>query len=315
MASYSLFPFADGPVTFDERDLGSVQPGLAAVKGFQLSEEELKDIFDIDKARFGDLPKRLVIPELHGEHYTENWYRVKGWLYQVEPVEWVPVVISEGTIPKSAFTTEYTRKEVEKSEKSFNASTSASLTIEGGGSYYGITADVKSENTVSFEVKKSRYLEEQWETKGTTGEVPIHKLFVYPLLRCRIVKRQDIEYTVNNSSTELKWTRDRDQGHCVGSGRLSRVRKLQFNPVPMTGWAVNGKTHILPVPKVENGVFSVTTLMSRTEWTDWYVYDAPNADWEDVHKGTMDFSAPNSGTAFGPMYTVVPLQQRPVTAV
>jgi len=310
MAAYSVFPFTDDPITFDENDLGFVTPGLAAVKGFQLSEEELGDIFGIEQARFGTLPKRLVVPVLTGEHTSDDWYRVKGWLYQVEPVEWVPVVESEHTMPRSEFTTEYVKTEFEKSETTFNASASASLTIEGGGSYYGITASVKSENTVSFEVKKSRSTEEQWKTTGTTGSVPFHKLFVYPLLRCRIVKRQLIDYTVNSSSKELKWDDETEiftDYYWVGNGRLSELRKLQFNPVPMKGWGVNGKTLILPVPKVENGVFSVTTVMSRTDWVDWYVYDR---EWEDVHDHTMDFSAPTNDTAFRPMSTVIRLKRR-----
>jgi hypothetical protein len=212
------------------------------------------------------------------------------------------------------FETEYEKTEIKKSEVVFNASTSLNVTIEGGGSYSGVTASMKSTTDVSFGVQKSTFVQEQWVTKGKSGQVPIYKLFVFPLLRVRLIKRQHISFTINNSSEELKWSGDSYRDgywgeRWVGAGRLSRVTGLQYNPVPMSGWACPEKAYILPVPKVDDkGEFSATTVMSRQGWKDWYVYDG--AKWEGIPAGestVMDLSARYNDCAFQPMYTVVPL--------
>ena len=107
-------------------------------------------------------------------------------------------------MPASQFKSTYQRDEVVKTEKEFNAGTAAEITFEGGGSYYDVTANAKSTSDISFKYSKSTTTTETLETKGVSGEVPIVQLFVYPTLHCKVLKKQRIDYTINDSSEELK---------------------------------------------------------------------------------------------------------------
>ncbi|RYP15730.1 hypothetical protein DL765_005532 [Monosporascus sp. GIB2] len=104
------------------------------------------------------LPRRLVMP----------------------PQAWVPKVAHGETMPAAHVKTTYTKEQETITETKFNASTSAEVTIEARGSYYGITASVKSSNELSFKYSSSTMRKESLEIKGTSGNVPIHQLSIYP---------------------------------------------------------------------------------------------------------------------------------------
>lgn len=239
----------------------------------------------------------------------EHWYSVKGYLYVLEPLEWVPVIARGKTLPASNFTTTYSNEEETITETKFNAGTSAELKIEAGGTYFGVTADVKSNSDISFRYSSTTTTKEKLETTGTSGTTPIHQLFVYPVLRCRVVKRQRVDYTINDSSEELKWTPDSyNDGYWnerwVADGRTHELNKLVRHPVPMDGNGLGHKGYILPIPTVdEDGELDVTTIMSRQGWVDWYHYDIPWETEEDFGDEKMDLAAPDNDVAFRPMST------------
>ncbi|PGH26584.1 hypothetical protein AJ80_01713 [Polytolypa hystricis UAMH7299] len=300
-----------GPLTFDDSKVGTIKIPMVASSGYDLSPTELKKIFGIDAARFGSLPKRIVVPVLEGSWYTEQWYSVTGWLYILEPSAWVPQVSHGRTEAVSKFKKEYTKEVKSVSETKFNASTSASLEIEAGGSYMGITASLKSSNEIKFEVSKSTTVDETLKTSGKVGDVPVHELFVYPNLRCKVVKKQRIDYTINNSSEELKWTPDSyREGYWgerwVGDSNLGSLKKLAWHPVPMSGNGLAGKAYILPTPQnAANGDVEITTVMSRQGWKDWYHYDVP---WQTATDQTITLAVPNNTIAFQPTGTWAVLQ-------
>ncbi|KAJ2919593.1 hypothetical protein MD484_g804, partial [Candolleomyces efflorescens] len=295
-----------GPVQFDSSRVRTVKPGLGESQGYHLSPRELSTIFGIEGRRFGNLPSRMVIPVLEGRWYTENWYMTNGYLYLVEPQAWVPQIYHGETIPVSKFTTSHTTETKTVSERTFNAGTSASLDIEAGGSYYGVTASVKSSSSIEFKVSTSSTVTHASTTTGTTGDVPVHELMVYPILQCKVIKKQRIEYTINDHSDELKWGwHSYDDGFWderrVADTNLSEVKKLAYHPVPMSGNGLPGKAYLLPVPQVTGtGDVEVTTLLSRKGWKDWYHYDVA---WEDCNDLTIQVAVPNNSIAFRPMAT------------
>ncbi|KKF95612.1 hypothetical protein CFO_g2047 [Ceratocystis platani] len=300
-----------GPLTFDESKVSKAKIPMLEPSGYDLSRDELQSIFGIDPSRFGALPKRIVVPTLEGRWYVEHWYSVTGWIYVLEPVAWVPQVYHGRTEPVSKFKKKYTKEVTNVKESNFNASTSASLTIEAGGSYMGITASIKSTNEIKFEVSQSNSVEEKMNESGEVGDVPVHKIFVYPNLRCKVVKKQRINYTINDESNELKW--DSHNGETwndrwVGDSNLGPLKKLAWNPVPMTGSGLAGKCYILPVPQnAPGGGVEVETVMSRQGWTDWYHYNLP---WETPEDETITLAVPNNSIAFQPMATWAVLPKR-----
>jgi hypothetical protein len=295
-----------GPLTFDDSKVGTIKVPMIASNGYDLSPTELKKIFGIDAARFGSLPKRIVVPVLEGSWYTEQWYSVTGWLYILEPSAWVPQVSHGRTEAVSKFKKEFTKEVKSLSETKFNASASASLEIEAGGSYMGITASLKSSNEIKFEVSKSTTVDETLKEFGEVGDVPVHELFVYPNLRCKVVKKQRIDYTINDSSKELKWTPDSyREGYWderwVGDSNLGSLKKLAWNPVPMSGNGLASKAYILATPQnAANGDVEITTVMSRQGWKDWYHYDIP---WQTTTDQTITLAVPNNTIAFQPTGT------------
>ncbi|KAJ6012596.1 hypothetical protein N7522_002951 [Penicillium canescens] len=293
------------PFELDQAKIGQVKPRLGEVEGYDLNKSELKDVFGIQQDHFGKLPKTIIIPVLQGRFFTEAWYHVTGYLYEVEPEEWVPVVSHKSTMPASNFKTTYVRKEEKISETEFNAGTSAEISIEAGGSYLGVTASVKSNSEIAFKYKQSSTTTETLETKGMSGNEPIHQLCVYPILKGKAIRRQRIDYTINNDSNELKWTEaSHGEGYWeareVSDARLNEFRKSQFHPVPMVGNGLPSKGYILPLPWFEGNTLNFTTLMSRQSWENWYVYD--KFPWESCNK-PISIAAPNNGVAFGPMAT------------
>ena len=293
------------PFHFDPSKLGTVKPTLAESEGYALTIEDLRSIFGIQPEYFAKLPKRMVIPVLEGRWYTENWYSTTGDLYVVEPEAWVAKVSHGETMPASTFKTTYVKTEETLTETKFNAGTSAEVKFEAGGTYFGVSANVKSSSNLSFTYSKSSTTKENLETKGTSGDEPVHQLFVYPTLRCKVIKRQRIDYTINDSSRELKWTGESyNPGYWdkrwVSDKRLGEVRKLGYHPVPMEGNGLGHKAMILPVPQLTaDNDLEITTIMSREGWIDWYVYDLP---WDTAEK-TITLAAPHNDGAFRPMST------------
>jgi hypothetical protein len=230
-----------------------------------------------------------------------------GYLYLVEPAVWIPQILHGETIPVSKFVTEHTTEIKSVSETTFNAATSASLDIAGGGSYLGVTANVKSSSTIEFKASTSSSVNEASKIIGTTGDVPVHELMLYPILRCKVIKKQRIEYMVTESGYQLMWGHNDTafwEERRVVDGRVDGVRKLAYHPVPMNGEnGLASVTYLLPVPQVtSDGDLEVTTLLSRSHWADWYHYDIA---WEDCSGSneTIDVASPNNSVAFRPMAT------------
>lgn len=297
------------PFTFNPSKLGHVEPGLGDPEGQKLNKEDLKAIFGIDGDYFGKLPKRIITPVLRGQWKTENWYSVKGYLYVLEPQIWVPVMSHGKTLPASSFKTTFTSEEETISSSSFNAGTQAELTVEAGGTYFGVTANVKSSSDISFKYQTSTTVKEKLSTEGASGAIPIHQLFVYPVLRCKVIKRQRIDYTINDSSAELKWgSHSYDAGfwdeRWVDATRTQELSQLIHHPVPMEGNGLGHKAYMLPIPTLDDdGELDVTTIFSRQAWIDWYHYDV---DWEtedQFGEETIDLAAPQNDVAFRPMST------------
>jgi hypothetical protein len=83
------------------------------------------------------------------------------------------------------------------------------------------------------------------------------------------------------------------------------VKKLPYNPVPMTGNTdCANLAYLLPVPQItSNGEVEVTTLLSYKGWKDWFLDD--EFAWED-HTGsgdTIQVTVSNNSVAFRPMAT------------
>lgn len=301
-------------VEFHPSKLGTIKPVLANPEGNFLTRDELEKIFGIDEHRFAELPKRMVIPSLSGGWFKEQWYSTTGWLYVVEPVEWVPQVSFGTTMPVSEFKTEYKKTNSSKSSSEFNANTEAEVSFKAGGSFYGVTANVKSTSKVGFEYSSRTESDESMETRGTSGNVAIHEVFVYPKLRCKIIKKQRIDYIINDSSSELRWTPDScNSGYWderwVADKRLNQMKRLIIHPVPMEGNGLGNKAHMFPISQITSrgNDIDVTTLMSRSGWSGWYHYDVP---WEEGDGEAIDFASPNNSVAFPPMVTWTALVSR-----
>ncbi|KAM0737991.1 hypothetical protein ACQRIT_007467 [Beauveria bassiana] len=295
-----------GPFSFDDSKVETVKINMLGSSGYDLSPEELKKIFGINPTRFGSLPKQIVIPVLEGSWYTQQWYSVTGWLYVLEPVAWVPQVAHGRTEAVSKFAKQYTNEEKSFSETKFNAAAEASISIEAGGSYMGVTATVKSSSEIKFQVSKSTTVDETIKTSGNLGDVPVHELFVYPNLRCKVIRKQRVDYTINDSSEELKWTPDsyRDgywDERRVKNSNVGELRKLAWAPVPMYGNGLASKASILALPQnTADGGVDIITLISRQGWGDWYHYDIP---WQTVTDQHITLAVPNNTIAFQPTGT------------
>lgn len=119
----------------------------------------------------------------------------------------------------------------------------------------------------------------------------------------QIIKKQRIDYTVNNVD-QLTWTGKTGAswaGLKIDRSRVLDIEQYQIHPVPMTGDGLADRAFILPVLKDVNGELQVTTLVSRSGWKHWYVYDG--ADWEDDNdRSPLPLAAPENDVAFKPMH-------------
>ncbi|KAJ2919646.1 hypothetical protein MD484_g817, partial [Candolleomyces efflorescens] len=306
---------SDEKIVFDATRVKTVRPTLGKVKGYNLEEDELKAIFGIDAKRFGELPSRMVVPVLEGQQ-IHNGTSITGNLYLVEPVAWIPHVWYSKTIPAGVFKTQHNTTVKTVAEATFTCGTSASLNIQGTANYNNISATAKFSCEMSLSIMKSCSTTETSTTTGTTGDVPIHELMIYPVLQCKVIKLQKLNYSSVISSSgsltpEITWGRhsgddiDNDfwERRRVASTRLGEgILKLSYHPIPMTGH-VDSSMYLLPVPQMTStGEVEVTTLLSRSNWKDWFHYDAP---WENpTHSDQIiNIAVPNNGVAFRPMAT------------
>lgn len=300
MASSSFDRTGKEPLAFNEHQVPRVRPALANAEGFELLTPELSLIFGIIPRTFETLPKRLVIPVLNGQHHKEHWYNVSGYLYIVEPVAWVPRVKHGDVVPVSVLRSTSLKQDTPVKESQLSVGTFAQLKIAPGALYSGIQLDAHSDNDIPSVVGKD---EVETVTGGTS---PIHQLSVFPVLRCKAIKKQRIEYSVNDRSAELKWGENSYASGFwdnirVDSARVNPVRPLQMNPVPMYGKGLGEKTFLLPMPHVtDDGELEITTLFSRQGWVNWFVYD--EQPWEPADD-TLDFAVPANDVAFKPVTT------------
>ncbi|KAJ2919592.1 hypothetical protein MD484_g805, partial [Candolleomyces efflorescens] len=299
-----------GPINFDSSTVMTVQPGLASPQGYLLDQDELQTIFGIDSSQFGALPSRIVVPVLEAQPYTEGWSVINGFLYLVVPEAWVPHICHGETIPASKFTAEHCTMETKSvSEGIFNAGTSAALDIGFGGSLVDLSVKVKSSGNINLKVTTSPSVIQATTATGATGDVSIHELMAYPILKCKVIKKQRVEFIVNEEGGLLQWGSQWglkspnsafwNERRVEGPRLSEEVKKLIYHPVPLSDKGVAEKTWLLPVPQLtSDGDIEVTTLLSYRGWPNWFHYDAP---WENCSDLSIQLAAPNNSVGFRPM--------------
>ncbi|KAK4457874.1 hypothetical protein QBC42DRAFT_309057 [Cladorrhinum samala] len=126
------------------------------------------------------------------------------------------------------------------------------------------------------------------ETRGIQDDEPIHRLFVYPTRRRKVVKNlQYIDYTTQDISEEIKWTPDSyNEGYWgarwVDDKRLDEIKDLGFHLVPMKRNRLRHKAYPARVGLIG------------------YVYDIP---WQTPTDQRITVAAPFNDVAFQPMST------------
>ena len=75
-------------ILFADEKIKSLKLPLAAADGFDLSTQQLRDVFGIRHEAIGRVPARLMIPNLEASWIDDYLYRVSGKFYIVEPIEW-----------------------------------------------------------------------------------------------------------------------------------------------------------------------------------------------------------------------------------
>lgn len=151
--------------------------------------------------------------------------------------------------------------------------------------------------------------EDKLRRTGVAGDHLVQELVLYPILRCRAIRKQRIDYTVNESGKEpaelsrkLEWAtslpRSEYQGRsCVRSSDVALMKQMQLHPVPVSGRDCEDRVRLLPAPHIDsNGDLAVTTLLSHADWSDWYVYEAEFQDCAE----TIDLAASQNDVAFRP---------------
>ncbi|ROW10145.1 hypothetical protein VMCG_01833 [Cytospora schulzeri] len=289
-------------IDFDESLLLKTHPRLGAAEDFNLSSEQVMKIFDINDSNFTPIPTRLVVPILKGRRNEHHSIRTHGWLYILEPQKWVPVVRHGNSVTASEFKTPSSKARRDILETKFNSDCKATVSFQGGGSYYGISAGVKQNSDITFEYSSTSMTEEDLRMTGVAGDQLVQELVLYPILRCKAIRKQRIDYTVNELTQELEWGTNSPRSEsweriCVRSPRLARFEKMQLHPVPVNGGEREDNARLLPVPRIDsNGDFQVTTLLSHADWPDWYIYDAEFQDCAE----TIDLAASENDVAFCP---------------
>ena len=156
---------------------------------------------------------------------------------------------------------------------------------------------------IDFDSSSASTTEEDIKKKGYSGDCFVEQYVIYPILRCKAIKRQRISYTVNDSNKELKWSeKSSEPGYWerirVRSSRLDRVKQMQFNPAPVRGGNNEEMSCLLPVHQTNSngGDLEITTLIRHKDWTDWYIYES---EFQDCSK-KIDLAASQNNVAFRP---------------
>jgi hypothetical protein len=129
----------------------------------------------------------------------------------------------------------------------------------------------------------------EWTSPGSMS-------FTFILSRdARPLKGNGLITQSTTQSEELKWDeKSYKAGYWrriwVRSSRLGRVKQLQLHPVPVDGDRLGYKTHTYCrcCKNQFKWRLEITSLPSRTGWTDWYIY---KKDFQD-RSMTIDLAAP-----------------------
>ncbi|KAL8340450.1 hypothetical protein RB601_006511 [Gaeumannomyces tritici] len=289
---------------FDESFLPKVRPPLGPAADFGLSSGQVIKIFGFNPDNFTSIPSRLVIPVLKGRRESDGSRRTRGWVYIVEPQEWVPVVRHGDSVTVSEFASPRSKMRSPCiAESKFNSGCKASIYFQHGGSFYSTRSDVRQTAKLAFEYSDTSATEAQLRRNGVADDTLVQELLLYPILRCKGIKRQRIDYIVNMTRKSLEWAAkpsytDGLERVRVKASRLARrIANLQLHPVPVYGSEGEDEARLLPVPEIgQDGDMQVMTLLSRADWPDWYIYEAPFEEWTK----TIDLAAPQNDVAVRP---------------
>ena len=265
---------------------------------------EVEKYFGIDQNKFAPIPSRLVVPILDGHGHADHTYHTYGWLYILEPQEWIPLVTREEMVRVSAYQNMSSKVALPISEAQMysGADCKASISLQAVASDCRVTIRAIGARDIHYEPSSASTTEEDIKKKGYAGDFFVEQFVICPILRCKAIKRQRISYTVNDSSKELKWSeKSSEPGYWerirVRSSRLERVKQMQINPVPVRGGNNEEMSCLLPIHQTNsNGDLEITTLISHKDWTDWYIYESK---FQDCSK-TIDLAASQNNVAFRP---------------
>ncbi|KAK7420235.1 hypothetical protein QQX98_002890 [Neonectria punicea] len=295
------------PIDFSDFKLGKLKPVLAKAEGFALSSKELRDVFGIRPNAFGTLPRRMVIPDFKASPKADG-YQVVGYLYIVEPVAWVPRVRHGVTIPLSVFKKPSVKEDKPVQESAMNKpGVAAQLITNTSGALIGTKVEPLTNNAIHSTATKDGL-----EVRDNLPPFPIHQLTVFPMLRVRALKQQRIDLHLN-AAKKLTWAKTETAGYwdktVVSAKRISpAVGSFQLHPLPLQGPEDLSKLlFIQPVPRLlDNNELEVTTLISRSGWPEWYLWEETH--WVDAAPDRfLMVAAPQNQTAFQAMTTWAPL--------
>jgi hypothetical protein len=296
---------AKPPIDFDKFLLPRIRPRLGPAADFGLSSDQVIEIFGINPDNFTPIPSRLVVPVLKGRRESGGSFRTRGWLYILEPQEWLPIVRHGDSVTVSEFATPQSKmRSLGVAESKFNSGCKASISFENDGSFYGTRPGVRQTINAAFEYSDTSVTKAQLRRDGVAHDTLVQELLLYPTLRCRGIKRQRIDYTVNVASKSLEWATKPSNADGMERVRVRASRlagrigsKLSLHPVPVHGSESEDEARLLAVPKMApDGEMQIMTLLSRIDWPDWYIYEAELQEWTK----TIDLAAAQNDVAVRP---------------
>ncbi|KAK3984315.1 hypothetical protein QBC44DRAFT_388583 [Cladorrhinum sp. PSN332] len=300
--------------------IAKARPALGGADYFNLSSQEVQEIFGIHPTKFTPIPRQLIVPVLGADPVpsSESRHHISGWLYIVEPQQWFPLLRHGNSVIASKFKSPNSKQRKPIAEAKFNYGCKAAISFQPDGSYYGTRIGLKSSADLAFEYSSSSLTEEQIQTKGLPGGTLLQELVLYPILRCKATRRQPINFTVDGESKQLEWgSKPSDpsdmQGIRVPSSQLGRIVQMEFRPVSNTDRSGEAEAEavarVLPVPKFgPDGELHVTTLLGHVDsQQEWYIY---KAEFEGCSL-TIDLAAPQNNVAFPPTSCWASLLEEP----
>ncbi|GKT41690.1 uncharacterized protein ColSpa_01871 [Colletotrichum spaethianum] len=181
------------------------------------------------------------------------------------------------------------------------ANASASLFISADGSYAGITASAKVSSDISFGYSVESSHRETSESKVDVGSTFVAQLFVFPNLKCKVIKQQRIVYTID----EPIWKMKIPGGDMNWGPRQIAVGRLDGNyprisPVPTKGKGLGEIAQLCPIfTFVDGSEDEMNTLISRTDWEKWSLYDS--YPWTEPTNQAITVAVPDNKCTFRPM--------------